>query len=407
MSSATNTPNTSINESSLPEISPEQTAQLTESQYLAQPYPAPILKARFKGSASDFQVDEILDVELSGQGEHLWLLIKKTAMNTNFVAEQLAKWAKIPSRDVGYSGLKDRHAVTTQWFSLRIPKGQLPETSFADFIRASNHKSNAAISPDQDSKYQESVEVLNKTWHSKKLNRGTHKANRFVIRLTDIELNPQVAESNSQVDEVLQRIRVAGVPNYFGEQRFGRQGNNITTALEWFEQGTINGRKPHPKKSRDLQSLLLSSARSAIFNQIVSARVQQGSWNTGLDGEVFNLDGSGSVFGTEQLDAELQQRLASGDIHPTAPLWGIKNDKVVGEAQALEQKIVSENPILQRLAQGLENKQLKTMRRALRLPVSDLQWSWLAAQTLQLEFSLPTGTFATSVLANLVADLSQ
>lgn len=400
-------PNTPSNTSSLPEISPEQTMQLTASQNLAQPYPAPILKAHFKGTASDFQVDEILDVELSGQGEHLWLLIKKTAMNTNFVAEQLAKWAKIPSRDVGYSGLKDRHAITTQWFSLRIPKGQLPETSFEDFIHASNLKSNVANSPHQDSKPQESVEVLQQAWHSKKLNRGTHKANHFVIRLTDIELNPQVAESNCQVDEVLQQINMAGVPNYFGEQRFGRQGNNIATALEWFEQGTIHGRKPHPKKSRDLQSLLLSAARSAIFNQIVSARVQQGNWNTGLNGEVFNLDGSGSVFATEQLDTELQQRVASGDIHPTAALWGIKNDKVAGEAQALEQKIVAQNPILQRLAQGLENKQLKTMRRALRLPVTDLQWSWPDEQTLLLEFRLPTGTFATSVLANLVTDLSQ
>lgn len=401
------TTNTLTNDCSLPEISPEQSAQLTQSQNLAQPYPAPINKAGFKGSASDFQVDEVLEVELSGEGEHLWLLVKKTGMNTNFVAEQLAKWAKIPSRDVGYSGLKDRHAVTTQWFSLRIPKGQLPETSFADFIHAANLKSNSANRPHQDSKPQESVEVLQQDWHSKKLNRGTHKANRFVIRLTDIELDTEVAENNSQVDKVLQQISTAGVPNYFGEQRFGRQGNNIATALEWFEQGTIHGRKPHPKKSRDLQSLLLSAARSTIFNQIVSARVKQGSWNTGLDGEVFNLEGSGSVFATEQLDAELQQRLASGDIHPTAPLWGIKNDKVVGEAKALEQKIVSENPILQRLAQGLETKEVKTMRRASRLPVSDLQWSWPDKHTLVLQFRLPTGTFATSVLASLVADLSQ
>lgn len=391
----------------LPDITPEQIAQLTDSQNLAQPYPAPISKANFKGSSSDFQVDELLELALSGEGEHLWLLIKKTGINTNFVAEQLAKWAKIPSRDVGYSGLKDRQAVTTQWFSLRIPKGQLPETTFEDFINASTLKSNAEANKHSGTKAQESVEVLQQAWHSKKLNRGTHKANRFAIRLTDIQLNSSVAKTTSHVDEVLTHIAKAGVPNYFGEQRFGRQGNNLATALEWFEHGTIHGRNPHPKKSRDLQSLLLSSARSAIFNQIVSARVERDSWDTGLAGEVFNLNGSGSVFGTEAMDEELQQRLISGDIHPTAPLWGLKNDKVVGEAKALEDKIIAQNPILQRLAQGLENKDLKTMRRAVRLPVDDLQWSWIDEQTLLLKFSLPTGTFATSVLANLVADLTQ
>ncbi|WP_296202827.1 tRNA pseudouridine(13) synthase TruD [Psychrobacter sp. UBA3962] len=376
-------------------ISPEQITQLTDSRQWAQPTPAPICSARFKQAAADFQVDELLEVELSGAGEHLWLLIKKSGMNTSFVAVQLAKWAKIPSRDVGYSGLKDRQAVTTQWFSLRIPKGELPESRFDDFITANLNSES------------ESVQVLKKAWHSKKLNRGTHKANKFVIRLTDIELNPKVAATTAKADEILTVISKAGVPNYFGEQRFGRQGNNIASVLEWFEQGTINGRKPHPKKSRDLQSLLLSSARSAIFNQIVSTRVEQNCWDKALEGDVFNLNGSGSVFSVEQIDQEIQQRLASGDIHPTAPLWGIKNDKVGGAAKALEQQVVAQNTILQRLAQGLEKKELKTMRRATRLPVNDLSWTWPDEQSLILQFTLPTGTFATSVLASLVTDLTQ
>lgn len=375
-------------------ISPEQITKLTDSRQWAQPTPAPISSARFKQAAADFQVDELLEVELSGAGEHLWLLIKKSGMNTSFVADQLAKWAKIPSRDVGYSGLKDRQAVTTQWFSLRIPKAELPDLSFDDFITANLNSET------------ESVQVLEKAWHGKKLNRGTHKANKFVIRLTDIELNPKVV-ATTEADEILTLIGKAGVPNYFGEQRFGRQGNNIASALEWFEQGTINGRKPHPKKSRDLQSLLLSSARSAIFNQIVSARVEQANWDKALEGDVFNLNGSGSVFTVEQIDQEIRDRLASGDIHPTAPLWGVKNDKVGGAAKVLEQQVVVQNSILQRLVQGLEKKELKTMRRATRLTVSDLKWTWPDEQSLILQFTLPTGTFATSVLASLVTDLTQ
>ena len=379
---------------SLAPISPEQISQLTDSSQWGQPSPAPILSARFKQSAADFQVDELLEVELSGEGEHLWLLIKKTGMNTSFVADQLAKWAKIPSRDVGYSGLKDRQAVTTQWFSLRIPKSELPSTSFDEFMMANL------------SSELESVQVLEQAWHSKKLNRGTHKANHFKIHLRDIQVGDDTNIDTTKIDAALNIMATNGVPNYFGEQRFGRQGNNIASALEWFEQGTINGRKPHPKKSRDLQSLLLSSARSAIFNQILSARVEQGNWDKALEGDVFNLNGSGSVFTVEQKDQEIQDRLASGDIHPTAPLWGIKNDKVDAAAKALEQQVVEQNPILQRLAQGLEKKELKTMRRATRLPVSNLSWSWPDEQSLLLQFTLPTGTFATSVLSALVADLS-
>ena len=257
----------------------------------------------------------------------------------------------------------------------------------------------------------ESIQVLDQNWHGKKLNRGTHKANRFVIRLEQLELNTPTAQSTEQVDEVLALMAKNGVPNYFGEQRFGRQGNNIASALEWFEQGTINGRPPHPKKSRDLQSLLLSAARSAIFNQIVSTRVEQGNWNTAVAGDVFNLDGSGSVFSVEQIDEEIKERLASGDIHPTAPLWGIKNDKVAAQAKAIEDAVVDNHPILRRLAQGLEAKGLKAMRRAIRLPITDLCWSWEYEQSdqpsLVLQFTLPTGTFATSVLSSLVAHLKQ
>ncbi|WP_019673282.1 tRNA pseudouridine(13) synthase TruD [Psychrobacter lutiphocae] len=386
-----------IDTTQFPDITQSQISKLTNTGNLPQPYPAPIASASFKQTPSDFQVDEVLDIDLSGEGEHLWLLIKKTSMNTLFVAQQLAKWAKIPNRDVGYSGLKDRQAVTTQWFSLRIPKGELPKMGFAEFIY--QNRSTAYNTADDSSL--EALEVLKQVWHSKKLHKGAHKANRFLIRLQEL-----VFADKQAVDSMLETIKTQGVPNYFGEQRFGRNGSNIATALEWFEQGTIHGRKPHPKKSRDLQSLLLSSARSAIFNQILAKRVTNGSWNTALAGDVFNLDGSGSVFTVAQIDQEIHDRLASGDIHPTGPLWGINNDKVSAEAQALEQKIVNDDPILQRLAQGLDNKQIKTMRRALRLPVSELNWSWDEMDnTLVLDFTLATGSFATSVLANLVAQL--
>ena len=204
----------------------------------------------------------------------------------------------------------------------------------------------------------ESVQVLEQTWHSKKLNRGTHKANHFKIHLRDIQVGDDTNIDTTKIDAALNIMATNGVPNYFGEQRFGRQGNNIASALEWFEQGTINGRNRIPRRAVTAVTIIVFGSQ-CHFNQIVSARVEQGNWDKALEGDVFNLNGSGSVFTVEQIDQEIQNRLASSDIHPTAPLWGIKNDKVDAAAKALEQQVVEQNPILQRLAQGLETKELK------------------------------------------------
>ena len=150
----------------------------------------------------------------------------------------------------------------------------------------------------------------------------------------------------------------------------------------------------------------LSAARSLIFNEILAARVRDGSWNTGLAGEVFNLDGSGSIFTSETLDDTLHARLDSGDIHPTAVLWGTGNDKVTGSAADLETEVVQHSPLLMQLATGLEQRDIKAQRRALRLPIEALSWEWSDDQTLVLNFTLTTGSFATSVLASLVQQLA-
>lgn len=373
-------------------------AALTNTKLLPQPTKPAIVCAKYKSTPQDFIVNEMLVLDFSNQGEHLWLLIKKIGLNTTYVANALAKWAKIPSRDVGYSGLKDRHAVTTQWFSLRIPKGQLPADPFVI----------------NDIEQGEFAEVLQQHWHSKKLNRGSHKFNQFIITLRDVE------GDEAQIEQALSTIKKQGVPNYFGEQRFGRDGNNINTALEWFEQGSIDGKsiettvkkgrlskkeKQAERKNRELKSILLSAARSAIFNQILAQRILNESWQTGLDGEVFNLSGSGSVFASMQMDDELHDRVAKQDIHPTGAMWGVSDEnsaKPTGVAAKLEAEVIANCATLQKLAQGLESKALKSARRPLRLLVHNLTWQWLDDQTLVLDFKLPAGSFATSVLAGLI-----
>ena len=379
----------------------------TDTAKLPQPMQPPLKQATYKAHTTDFVVNELLPLAFTGEGEHLWLHIQKSGMNTAYLAKLLSEWAEIPLRDVGFSGLKDRHALTTQWFSLRIPKKQLPNSEFAPVDISAN----------------ESVTILEQQWHNKKLNRGTHRANQFIITLRDIEFadvdnafsNPEQLLSTKQaVEQHLTTISQSGVPNYFGPQRFGRSGNNIREALSLFARPVPEARPPSNKGKRkrvprEQNTMELSAARSLIFNKILAVRVGDGSWNTGLAGEVFNLDGSGSIFASEEIDDTLQGRLEAGDIHPTAVLWGTGNDKVSGQAAAMETDIVGQSSLLTQLATGLEQRNIKAQRRALRLPIEALSWQWQdieGGQILVLNFTLTTGSFATSVLASLVQELS-
>lgn len=379
-------------------------AAIVDTAKLPQTMTPPILQAQYKAVATDFVVNEILQNTFTGDGEHLWLHIQKMGMNTAYLAKLLAEWADIPLRDVGYSGLKDRHALTTQWFSLRIPKKQLPSTEFMPI----------------DIGEGENIQILDQHWHHKKLGRGAHRANQFIITLRDIQLTDvglnteQLLIAKQKIAQHLEQMSKMGVPNYFGSQRFGHGGNNIKEALRLFTElpkdnvksdtksKVKNKRKRAPKEQH---TMALSAARSLIFNEILAARVRDGSWNTGMSGEVFNLNGSGSIFAVEQMDDDLRARLIEGDIHPTAPLWGVDNDKVSGTAAILEHDVVQKNPVLTQLAVGLTQHNIKAQRRALRLPIEEMTWEWQDEKTLILSFNLPTGSFATSVLAALVQRL--
>ncbi len=365
---------------------------MTNMAKLPQPALPPIKQATYKAGAQDFVVNEILDIDFANTGEHLWLHIQKSGMNTAYLAKLLAEWADIPLRDVGYSGLKDRQALTRQWFSLRLPKKQLPATTFAP----------------SDIGDHETVAILVQHWHNKKLNRGTHRGNQFIITLRDIDFG---SNDKSSIEQHLQVISARGVPNYFGPQRFGFDGNNNKEALRFFarpvtQKPIANKKSKRKSASREQNSMELSAARSLIFNEILAARVRGGSWDTGVDGEVFNLNGSGSIFTSATIDETLRVRLESGDIHPTGVLWGVGNDKVAGIAAQLEKDIVQRNPVLNQLAIGLTQRDIKAQRRALRLPVENLTWEWADEQTLILSFTLITGSFATSVLASLVQRLN-
>ncbi len=389
------------------EIQNPKLPDLADPSKLPQPTLAPIFSASFKTYPQDFIVNELLDIDFSDTGEHLWLQIQKENMNTAFVAQLLADWAQIPLKDVGYSGIKDRKAQTTQWFSLRLPKKEVPPLPFNDFMQNQNLNDG------------ETVAILVQHWHQKKLNRGTHQQNQFSIVLREVNLDGKANESTAKAS-LLNQLKViakSGVPNYFGAQRFGIEGNNIAAALKIFAKPLSTNTAPENKKPQGknkkrrppspAQSLAISAARSAIFNQILAARVIDGSWNRGKSGEIFNLAGSGSIFISENLDDDIKARLIRHDIHPTGALWGTPSAKSSAAIADFETEIVKSNATLTELAAGLERFEVKSQRRALRLTLSDFDADWLDDNVIQLSFKLPKGSFATSVLASFVQNLAQ
>jgi tRNA pseudouridine13 synthase len=326
----------------------------------------PVLRARMRATQDDFRVDELDAFEASGQGEHLLLTIEKRGMNTAFAARKLAQWAGIPEMGVSYAGLKDRHAVTTQRFTVHLPK---------------------KIAPDLATLEADDFRVLASTWHARKLPRGALAGNRFVLTLRDVE------GERAAIEARLRAIQARGVPNFFGEQRFGRHGDNVAQALAMF-----NGRRV----KREERTLLLSAARSALFNRVLAQRVADDTWDRALDGEVWMLDGSRSVFGPEPFDDALMARLATFDIHPTGPLWGEGELRSAGAARDLELAAMADDEVVAVRA-GLEAARLKQERRALRLRPLQMTWEWPAHDVLRLSFELPPGSYATTVLEQIGA----
>ena len=325
---------------------------------------APVLTARIRSSAEDFFVEELPAFEASGAGEHLLLTIEKRGMNTAFAAKRIATWAGVDESAIGIAGMKDRHAVTRQRFTVWLPK---------------------RIAPDIAALQSDDLRVLDHAWHARKLPRGALAGNRFVLVLREC-----VGE-RAAVEARLQAIAARGVPNYFGEQRFGHGGDNVRKAVAMFA-----GRRVR----REERGLLLSAARSELFNRVLATRVETGVWDAALDGEVWMLDGSHSVFGPEAMTPELQARLEAFDIHPTGPLWGAGDLRSSDAAQDVELGAM-QGDTASRLRDGLERAGLKQERRALRLRPADLHWQWQTDGALELAFTLPPGAYATVVLREL------
>ncbi len=340
----------------------------------------PIGSAHFKTFATDFVVTEIMDTALhDGKGEHLWLSIQKTGVNTAHVAKLLSQWANIAPSCVHYSGRKDRHALTTQWFSLHIPSPKKQQTlnphQFERF--AERH-----LKPN------ESIRVLAHHYHTKKLHKGAHRYNDFVITLRQVRYH-DAADLNHH----LAQIGTRGMPNFFGQQRFGK--NNLAKFVKFAKT------HHNKRKINQTEALLISAGRSHIFNEILHKRVMAGTWDKPICGDVFMLAGTSSVFCAD-VDDDIRRRVAMGDIHPTGLLYSAPtNIHTSDEALAIERAVIDD---CHNLCQALTALNIQAARRSLRATVHNISHH-IAGDVLSLQFRLETGAFATSLLSALVDDL--
>ena len=317
--------------------------------------------ALLKAECADFVVKEQLGYDMSGDGEFIAVKVRKTDCNTLFVGEQLAKFAGISARNMSYAGLKDRKAVTEQWFSLQMP-GQ-PTPDFSQFSL-------------------EGVEILEVTRHQRKIRIGSLQGNHFEILLRN-------AEETDELKVRLDFLAKNGFPNYFTEQRFGRDGNNLTQALRW-ANGEIN------VKDRNKRSFYLSAARSEIFNLIVAKRIELGLAQQVLNGDILQLNGSHSWFVVDESEdlAQLQRRLAQQDVLLTAPLIGEEEKSAVD----FENEIFAQHQALFPL---MRQERMKAARRPILMQPQQFQWQF-EPNGLRLKFYLPAGSYATALIRELV-----
>lgn len=335
-------------------------------EQLAYAWPRLTASAQWRCTPEDFQVDEVLGFEPDGSGEHVLIQIRKTDANTDWVSRKLARFADVPVRDVSYAGLKDRFAITTQWFSVRLAGRPNP-----DWYKLND----------------EETEVVQWGMHQRKLKRGSLRANRFKIILRELH------GDRGDLEARLKMIAEQGVPNYFTEQRFGHDGRNIDQA----RQMLLENRRI---KDRHKRSLYLSAARSMLFNHVLSERVKSGSWNRILPGEDVLLNGSRSHFIAESVDETIERRLQEWDIHPSGPLAGKNNKPVITSVSEMEQDLLAD---YQEWCNGMAKAGLSAERRALRSRVMDLKWYYQDEDQLVLEFILDKGCYANGVIRELLA----
>jgi len=326
------------------------------------PYGVPATSGILKSAPADFQVNEQLGFEPSGEGEHCFLQVEKTGLSTPELITRIAHDYSLQPRLVGHSGLKDKHARTSQWLSLHLPGKSLPTgKSDGDGYR-----------------------ILRQTRHHRKLRPGTHKFNAFQLCLREV---------NELPDQTIAQIKLLtrqGFANYFGAQRFGRRQDNVKQALVQLQNRRLQ---------RSRKSILLSSLRSYLFNQILARRISLGNWEKPLAGDVFMLRGSRSIF-KDEINDDLLARYQQLDIASSASLYGSGRNQITDAALVIEEQVFAQH---KDITECLERQGTKLQMRALRAVVDEFSYDYDAAKrNLWLKLTLPAGSYVTTMLEHFI-----
>lgn len=332
----------------------------------------PSIAGRFRSTPEDFLVDELPAFLPSGEGDHVYVKIRKRGLTTPEALRRLASALGARHEDAGHAGLKDRHAITTQWVSLF---GTTPEAAREVQV--------------------EDLEVLEAARHRHKLRAGKLRGNRFTLRVRGVP-----AAATSELREALDQLAARGVPAYFGTQRFGREGQNRERARRWLVEG---GRAPRDRFAR---KMMVSTLQSQVFNGVLAARLERGLFDRVLAGDVLRKEETGGIFVAEDVAAE-QARVDRWETSPTGPLPGLDAATPTGEAATLEAEVAASFDVGPEVLARF-GKLGPGARRPLRLrlgdPTLEVAPDELGATTVTLAFDLPAGGYATEVLRELFKD---
>ncbi len=336
----------------------------------------------FKTEPRDFVVEEIPAYLPSGSGDHVYIRFQKTGLTTDEVVQRLGGALRAPMRDAGYAGIKDKHAVTTQWASFLLPKVD-PAPMLASFA---DHP-------------QLRIEEVSR--HVNKLKPGHLFGNKFTVRLRRTDASP--ASLEAALGAALADAAKHGVPNLFGDQRFGRAGKNAE-----FARRVVLGEAPAPRDKKRAR-FLFSSLQSELFNALLEKRFADGTWSTVLPGDVAKKEENGALFDVplggapEEIEeiAHAKTRAAALELCATGPMFGASMREPKGAVADLERGVLEASGVP--MDAWTKHRHLgEGTRRALRLVAKNVAWRALDDGDLEVEFVLGKGSYATTFLETFV-----
>lgn len=361
-------------------------------------YGPALMQAVLRTAPEDFLVHEQLNLpdDNGSEAAHLWVFIEKCERNTQDLAAVLAAALGCQLKDIGFAGLKDRRATTRQWFSLPGAAASALGEAVGETLEQQLQQ---RLPPDSN------AQVLATEWRSRKLRRGAHAGNRFEITLRDVHSVVSHGELEARMAKRVATIRLNGFPNFYGPQRFGPGERNLSNARRLFDRAqsrsdSRSAKLPRPKGQRQRQErgMLLSAARSWLFNQVLAERVAMETWLQPLAGEPLMLAGTNSRFLPEVIDERIRQRLRDGDVSTSGPLAGYGDNGARAHCRELEATVLKGELVL---ARGLENAGVEAGRRALRAQARDLACEPLDESTWRISVTLDAGVYATSLLREI------